>query len=272
MCSFDTENRLNRVNRHFHLSSAALPSFSIWMFVDRRKKKLLFNHILFIMRILAILIVALLFLQCCHAQVVDPAALLAAGQCEPFDTSVPLECSSLFSTLSPSIWTAPFFGLSQQVLVSQLFNLVPSLNVSVVTPLFAMPYSCAMHYMRLWCSTSLKTCSDVSAQSGLPFSAAFHSPCKSVCRDANAQCDDFWRQNGVPPIDCDQLEPLSGAEQWPEASNDSSAVFACNPVPIETLGALEYECPSPLIYVGRSVTTQILVYLAAPRASLRPLG
>jgi Frizzled/Smoothened family membrane region len=176
--------------------------------------------------------------------------MLVAGQCELFDSSVPLECTSILARSSRTVWTAPSLGLSQQSLASQLFNVAPPFNLSVTSPLFAMHYDCAFAYMRLWCGTALQQCSEAPAEL-VGVSALFHAPCKSVCRDANDQCADFWRQNGAPPIDCDQLSQLGGGvEQWPELNVSEGTPFVCDSMPIEMLGALEYECPPPLIFVG----------------------
>jgi Frizzled/Smoothened family membrane region len=179
------------------------------------------------------------------------ANAIVAQQCEQFDES-PQACQGLLS--SHQIFTAASLGLTQQSLEAQLWNVNPLTNASLMSPVAAMPYECATYYLRLICGTAFMRCDSVpTGQVGIDGEPVFvvipHRPCKSVCRDVNEVCGALFRGAGLPPLDCNQLSPLDGTEQWPEF-NSTAPPQQCEVWPVEDMGTVDYECPAPFEFVA----------------------
>ena len=111
----------------------------------------------------------------------------------------------------------------------------------------SMPYDCATAYLSLMCPTFFRPCTPPDSQSGIPY-ALMTPVCYSECIHVNEVCASFFQDR---PLNCSQADPLTGYQQWPNASQltPPSICLTISQLPATPYGP-SYVCPPPLIFAA----------------------
>ena len=158
--------------------------------------------------------------------------------CEPFD-GYPIECVSVLGVTgtNASIYVSNVQGLTQEYFASLFYS-----NGAPFDLLPALSYDCAQLYVRLWCPTFLQPCTEIGPPINL---AAPQPPCQDVCQEFNYQC----AKGGIPAMDCNLLNPLSGGPLWPNYTYTViESLPSCSFMPVEDLGPLDVICPENSVF------------------------
>ena len=78
------------------------------------------------------------------------------------------------------------------------------------------------------------------------------SMCKSECVAVNEGCQAFFDANDIS-IDCNQIDPLTGQPQWPDANQLSPPAMCLTLMELNITGLAEYNCPPPLVFAAPDV-------------------
>lgn len=175
--------------------------------------------------------------------------LLQAGVCESFE-QVPSACQGVLnSPMLSSVWTAPTYGITQEVLGSKIVAVITDSEgqpqATVLDLVATMPYDCGFHYLKLICPTYFRTCV-VSNIDGVSLSVPV-TPCRSVCNQTNLHCATFWKSHGLPPLDCEQIDSITGGELYPADGSGQP----CTAVEDDQItGPVGWVCPPPTHFVA----------------------
>src|SRR3989338_9021012 len=163
------------------------------------------------------------------------------GECVQWSSANPPVLGCNFVKKGHNIYTNPLYGVTVQTLTSALYAPIFAGNASLMTPTVVFSYDCLTEWLRLWCGTIFRECSQVGTN------AIPHPPCRSVCVQTNMACAADFAGLGLPPLDCDQQDPNAGPgiPLWypiSVAPNTCTLMKSNEPV--------ELECPSPLYWIG----------------------